>query len=241
MTTQSAPVLVTRPQAEAEAFAAALTSRFGSAVRPVVAPLLAPRIVQPDIPDRRYSAVVFTSAQAVAAAQHLGLELPALAWCVGQRTARAAADAGFKARSADGDAKALLAALEANPPEGSILYLRGVDTAFNLLKDMRNSGLVADEAVVYRQDPQPFTPEALDLLQQPVNVVVPLFSPRTARLFRKALPAAISARLHIAAMSTNVAEGLADLPRAALVIARHPDAPAMLDAVETLLVGLPPP
>ena len=36
-----------------------------------------------------------------------------------------------------------------------------------------------------------------------------------------------------------VAEALGDLPRAALTIARQPDAPAMLDAVKSLLAGLP--
>jgi hypothetical protein len=42
-------------------------------------------------------------------------------------------------------------------------------------------------------------------------------------------------------MSAAVAEALADLPSSAKVIARHPDADAMLDAVETLLAGLPAP
>lgn len=241
MTTQSVPVLVTRPQAEAEAFAAALTARFGSRVRPVVAPLIAPRIIRPDIPGHGYCAVVFTSAQAVEAARQLGLDLPTLAWCVGERTARAASAAGFDARSADGDAEALLKLLAASPPEGSILYLRGVDTAYNLLKNLRSLGIIADEAIVYRQEPLALMREALALLQQPVDVLVPLFSPRTARLFCAALPVPIHASLHLAAISANVAGALGDLPRASLAVAHHPDAPAMLDAVETLLVGLPPP
>jgi uroporphyrinogen-III synthase len=235
------PVLVTRPQAEGEAFAALLSARFGARVRPVVTPLLAPRCLTPDLPARDYAAVVFTSAQAVEAARPLKARLPALAWCVGRKTADAAAAAGFQARSADGDAEALIAALIADPPQGYILYLRGVDTSANLLKILNDSGLRADEIVAYVQEPQRLTPEALALLRAPGTLIVPLFSSRTAQLFRAALPADTRARLRLAAMSAKVAEALGDLPRAALAIARHPDAPGMIAAVESLLAEVPPP
>lgn len=241
MATQSAPILVTRPQAEGQAFARALTARFGAELRPVLSPLLAPRNLTPAIPDRDYAAVVFTSAQAVQAARPMAAHLPKLAWCVGRKTAEAALAAGFRSRSAEGDAEALVAAIAADPPAGSILYLRGVDTSSNILIKLRNIGLQIDEIVVYVQEAQALVPQALALLDEPTDLIVPLFSPRTAQLFRAALPDNTRARLHIAAMSANVAEALGDLPLAALTIASHPDAPAMLDAVETLLVRLPPP
>lgn len=244
MARQSAPaypVLVTRPQAEGEAFAAALTKRFGAHVQPLVSPLLSPRNLKPDLPPRSYAAVVFTSAQAVNAARSYRPVLPAQAWCVGRKTARAATDAGFQANSADGDVEALLRALAKDPPDGSILYLRGVDTAGNLLERLTEMGLMVDEAVVYAQDPVPLNKDATALLQTQVDLIVPLFSPRTAQLFRAGLPAEISARLHIAAMSRAVAEALGDLHDAKLVVAHQPDAGAMMDAVERLLVGLSPP
>ena len=78
------PVLVTRPQAEGEAFATALAARFGARVRPVVAPLIAPRYLTPPIADHNYAAVMFTSALAVEGARRLGIRLPFLAWCVGR-------------------------------------------------------------------------------------------------------------------------------------------------------------
>lgn len=244
MARQSAPgvpVLVTRPQAEGEAFAAALSARFGDRVRPVVAPLLAPRCLTPDLPDRDYAAVVFTSAQAVEATRHLQPRLPALAWCVGRKTAQVATAAGFQTRAANGDADSLVAALADDPPSGRILYLRGVDTAANILERLRDFGLTADEIVAYIQDPLPLSAQALTLLRSPAPLVVPLMSPRTARLFRDALPADASAPLHIAAISANAAKALGDLPRAALAVAPHPDLPGVLEAVETLLVGLAPP
>lgn len=241
MARQSTPVLVTRPQAEAEAFAAALSARFGDRVRPIVSPLLAPRNLTPAIPVRDYAAVIFTSAQAVEASRLLGRGLPRLAWCVGQKTAQVATAAGFQARSADGDAEDLARCLLKDPPDGRILYLRGVDTRGNLLEFLTSFGLQVDVAIVYAQEPQPLSPAALSLLSAPGDLLVPLFSPRTASLFRAALPPGSPARLHLAAMSAAVAEPLAGLPHAALCIARRPDGPAMLDAVDSLLAGLPAP
>jgi len=235
------PALVTRPRAEGEAFAAALTARFAPRVRPVLTPLIAPRLLTPPIPDHDYAAVVFTSAQAVEAVRQLTATLPRLAWCVGRRTAAVATEAGFEARSTDGDAEALAKAILVDPPNGRILYLRGVDTRGNLLEILESFGIKTDVAIVYAQDPCRITFEALSLLRSVDPVLIPLFSPRTAALFRAELPADSSAKLHIAAMSGAVAEALGDLPRTALTIARQPDAPGMLDAVESLLVGLTAP
>jgi uroporphyrinogen-III synthase len=239
MARQSVPVLVTRPATEGAAFAEALELRFGLRVRPLVAPLMAPRFLSPTIPDRDYAAVVFTSAQAVAASRNL--RLPALAWCVGHKTAAVATAAGFTARSADGDAQTLTNAILANPPNGRILYLRGVDTRGNLLEKLTSAGLGVDVAVVYEQEPQPFGPEALALLTAPGDLIVPLFSPRTATLFRQSVPLGTPSRLHIAALSRAVADPLDGLPRAALAIAPQPDTPGMLDAVESLLANRPVP
>lgn len=241
MARQSAPVLVTRPQAEGEAFAAALTARFGPRVRPVVAPLIAPRFLTPDIPAQDYAAVVFTSVQAVEAARRLGISLPSLAWCVGRKTAEVARAAGFQAKSADGDAHALTKAILSNPPDGRVLYLRGVDTRGKLLEKLNYYGVHTDVAIVYAQDPQPLPQNALALLTSPGDVIVPLFSPRTATLFRKALPPETRASLRIAVMSAAVAEPLVGLPHAAFARAPQPDAAGMLDAVESLLAGLPAP
>lgn len=235
------PVLVTRPRAEGAAFAASLTARFGSRVRAVLSPLIAPQQLVPTISAHTHAAVVFTSAQAVVASRPLRASLPRLAWCVGRKTASVAAEAGFLARSADGDLEALARAIIGDPPNGRILYLRGVDTHGNLKEMLEDSGLYVDVAIVYAQVPQPLASEAMALLCRPAAVVVPLFSPRSAGLFRAALPPDAAARLHIAAMSGAVASALADLPRSALCVAQRPDADSMLDAVETLLVGLAPP
>ncbi|MFO1203768.1 MAG: uroporphyrinogen-III synthase [Tabrizicola sp.] len=235
------PVLLTRPKADSESFAAALTARFGARVRPVVAPLLAPRFLTPDLPAQDYCGVIFTSSQAVEGARRLGVALPRRAWCVGHKTAEVASKAGFDAISADGDADDLIEVIKSDPPNGRILYLRGVDTRGNIPETLNYSGIDTDVAIVYAQEAQPLGAMALVLLTTPSDLIVPLFSPRTAALFRAALPADAKAHLHFATMSAAVAEPIQSLPHTALVIARRPDAKAMLDAVDSLLAGLPPP
>lgn len=237
---EAVPVLVTRPRAEAEAFAALLAEKFGTLVRPVVAPLMAVEYLAPSLPQGPFAGVIFTSAAGVAAAVRLGADLPPLAWCVGAKTAARAQSAGFHARSAEGDADALIAAILADPPRGKLLHLRGQDTRGAVAEWLNSAGIETVSAVIYRQAPQPLTPEARALLQGDGLVIVPLFSPRSAALFAAAAPDA-RAGLHLVAMSDAVAKAARDLPRRTLTRAARPDAGAMLDAVEAALIGIPAP
>jgi uroporphyrinogen-III synthase len=239
--TAAIPVLITRPEAEGLIFAQALTDRFGDRLQPVIAPLIAPRYLAARLPDRTYAAVVFTSAHGVEGVRRLGAELPRQAWCVGRKTAAAAAAAGFMPRNADGDVASLVSAILADQPNGGILYLRGVDTSGNLLENLKSSGVDTDEIVVYVQESQPFAPRSLALFHQRLDLLIPLFSARTASLFQAALPSDCRARLHLAAISPAVARVVSALPGAALAVARSPDSQGVLGAVESLLANLPAP
>jgi uroporphyrinogen-III synthase len=88
---------------------------------------------------------------------------------------------------------------------------------------------------VYRQDAQPLTPEAAAILGAKGPVILPLFSPRSATLFRAALPSEVHATLLLAAMSAAVAEEARAIPHRALETASHPTAEAMLQACGKLL------
>ena len=235
------PVLVTRPRDQGEGFARKLTARFGARVRPLVTPLMTPEYLAPTLPDGPFDAVIFTSAHGVEGARRLGVQLPRLAWCVGRSTAARAAAAGFETRSSDGDVSDLVAALLAVPERARFLYLRGVDTAGDLENTLISKGISALSLQVYLQKAIPLGEESLALLAQPGPVVVPLFSPRSATLFAKALPTETRADLLVAAMSEAVATAAASLPRLTVVTAARPDAEAMLDAVETLLAAAPLP
>lgn len=227
------PVLLTRPEEASRAFASALDARFGGRVRPVISPLMAPVFLSPDLPEGPFAAVIFTSATGVAAA--MGLELPKRAYCVGAQTTAQARLAGFDALSADGNAEALVAAVLAKPPHGQLLHLRGEEARGEVAERLTGAGVKTASVVVYRQEPQFLTDQALGLLGTEGTVIVPLFSPRTAALFQAAVPQALRASLRLAAMSAAVADAAHALPHEALEIARRPDADAMLEAVGRLL------
>lgn len=234
-TAESLPVLLTRPLPQSRAFAALLHKRFGNRLRPVIAPLQTVESLTPPRPEGAFDAVIFTSSNAVPAAQTLGWALPTLAWCVGAKTAEIARKAGYRTRSADGDADALVAAIVADPP-GRLLHLHGTETRGAVVERLRAAGLKAVAVEVYQQTPQPLTAEALELLHGGGVVIVPLFSPRSAALFAAAVAGLDLSGLRLAVMSGAVAKAA---PRgvAALVMATQPQAGAMLDAVGALIEG----
>ncbi|MFT4150735.1 MAG: uroporphyrinogen-III synthase [Paracoccaceae bacterium] len=234
------PVLLTRPQPQADRFAAQMAARFGESVAPVISPLLAPRFLTPQIPAGA-AALILTSETGVQAAARLrqdGAALPARAFCVGDRTAQAAAQAGFAATSAEGDAGALVALILRLRPEGPLLHLHGEETRGDVAARLSAAGIETLSLCVYGQQAQALSPAATTLLAGRAAVAVPLFSPRSARLF-VAVAAGAAAPLHLAAISPAAAAEAAPLARASLVIAARPGAAAMLDALAAILAALP--
>ncbi len=229
-------ILLTRPAAQSERFARDLRARFGPDLSIVISPLLAPRFVVPTLPSRRPAALVFTSETGVAGFARIS-ENPGLpAWCVGSRTARAAAAAGFAARDVQGDADALIRTILAADQAGPLLYIRGRDQAAALADTLRKAGLETDEAIVYQQEVQPLSAKGAALFTATAPVVAPLFSARTASVFAGAQAAASRrAPLWIAALSDGVARAAAAARPDRLAIADQPDADALLVAIAKLV------
>lgn len=230
------PVLLTRPAGQGARFADLLRARLGPSVRVVSSPVLAPMLLSPDLPPGPFEAIVFTSETAVAAFHRLNPDGLGQAWCVGRATAAAAQAAGYAARSADGDAGALAQAIRAAGLRGPVLHPQGRETAFDMAGALASAGIETIDLIVYAQEPQPLTPEAAALLLGKGPVIVPLFSPRSATLL--AGDPAVSGRhapLWIAAMSPAVAVASKALRPARTATARHPDADAMLTAIEDLV------
>ena len=224
-------ILLTRPASQGARFAAALRRRFpGVAV--VESPLLAPVLLRPDLPAGVFDAVVFTSETGVASAAPYRAHLPRLAFCVGDRTAGAARAAGFDARSAAGDADALVAVLLHLRP-GRVIHLHGDETRGDVAGRLNAAGIAAAAAVTYRQEARALTPEAQALLQGGLPVVAPVFSPRTGALLSRAAEGT-PAPIWLAALSPAVAESVR-LPTARRIVAARPDADAMLDAIGALV------
>ncbi len=227
--------LLTRPAAASERFAAMLRESFGPELAIVISPLMAPVFLHPAVPDDRFDALILTSETGVEAARRIsaeGVDLPARAFCVGDRTALMAQEAGFVAISAKGDADALIRLIGGDPTARRVLHLRGADTRGDIVQRLESMGLHARQAIVYSQQAQPLTAEAAKLLAGGLPVILPLFSPRSADLMVMAGP--FVAPLWVAALSLAVAERAAGLHPDRLTVATQPEATALVHAIECL-------
>lgn len=211
-------VLLTRPKAASERFAASLS---GSVVISPVQEILWREAL---IPNGVIDGVVFTSQNGVEGfARSQTWRGPA--FCVGDRTAQAASAAGFQASSAGGDVADLKELLKEQGQDMRLVHARGLHVAGNL-------GDLAEPMIVYAQGDLALSDEARKLLKGMETVIVPLFSPRTAQAFAQQLGKADCAPLVVIAMSAAVAQTCEEAGVHVDMIAKSPDGNAMLRAVE---------
>ena len=181
----TATVLITRPIRQAHAFAAELEEAFGGPVQTVISPLI--EVV--DLPVEGtfddVVHVVFTSANGVAQADRLNVPKTATAWCVGAKTTKAAQDIGFETREAEGWSEKIVALIVAGQPVGRLIHIRGAHVAGDVTGALAQQGIICETVVAYDQKEIAPTLAALDALRGENPVIVPLFSPRTAKLFEK--------------------------------------------------------
>jgi len=234
-------LLLTRPRPQSERFAESLRAELPG-LRVTIAPLMA-IVLDPPAPGAAegIAGVIFTSENGGAgfAAGCARRDLPV--WCVGPRTARAAREAGFaEVHEGGGDARALIATLLDQRPEGPLLHARGSHAAADISGALRDAGIGARDLVVYDQRAQPLPPEGAALLAGAGDVVVPVFSPRSARLLAEHLPPdGNGARLHLIAISAAAAQPLAghDAIHAQHIVSA-PDARAMHSMVAKVMRAL---
>ena len=222
-------VLLTRPAAQSASFAQSLQARV-EGLRVVVSPLMVTVFHTVTLPKEPLQGVILTSQTGAEAAGRLRTQLPDLAYCVGDRTAQVAREAGFRVQSAQGDAEALLALILREKPQ-ALIHLRGREARGDLAQRLSAAGVFTQERVVYAQDAQPLSDDAVAVLSGKAPVLVPLFSPRSAEILGAAWQGLTThAPLVVVAISQAVAEAAAFCPTKP-VLAAHPDAPSMLDAV----------
>ncbi len=197
----------------------------------MISPLMQTEFLQPALPARPFQAVIFTSETGVEAALRLQHSLPTRAFCVGNRTAAVARAGGFAAQSAEGEVTALAAMILASGIKGPILHLRGADSAGDLAGVLTNRGLETVSQVVYSQNPLGLSAAAMALFQSGAPILIPIFSPRSARILAQVLPKAAAGPLWIVAISKAAAAEAEALGPAHMVIAAHPDGENMLHAV----------
>ncbi|MGR3434160.1 MAG: uroporphyrinogen-III synthase [Shimia sp.] len=215
--------LVTRPRAQAEAFAARVRAELG--VRTLVAPVLRIEAVEAAVPDG-VRGIVLTSQGGARALPRLGVARDVPCHCVGRRTAQAAREAGHPARALGGDAGALVDALLAAPPPGPLVHVRGRHSRGAVAARLTAGGLPCTEAVAYDQVPEPLSPEAVAALRGAERLWIPLFSPRSAALLTQHPPPAAPAVVF--ALSQAVVASSAWRPPRPHPVAPPPPPPARL-------------
>ncbi|WOI55911.1 uroporphyrinogen-III synthase [Palleronia sp. LCG004] len=185
-------------------------------------------VTPPDIPE---GTLVLTSEQGVRRAAALGLRGRRV-WTVGPRTARLADAEGFVRETfVPGTADALLEAIAAQE-RGPVVHLHGRHVTRDVARALRQRGLQAESRVVYDQIARSLSLAARSRIADG-HALLPLFSPRSARLVAHDLVAPPPASTAVVAMSEAVAEAW---PFGGTVhIAPRPDAEAMLQVLAALV------
>ena len=231
-------VLITRPRAQAEAFAVELATL---GVEAVVAPLIEIMPLPGPSPDLTgVQALLITSANGGRAFAALSPERALPVFAVGEETAAELRRLGFgQVESAAGDASDLarLVATRLDPSGGTLLHLRGRDSGLSLAELLRANGYRLREAMLYEaRTASAFGDDLKRTLGERGKLDAALFfSPRTAEVFvRLAFDAGLAdacARLQALCLSSAVAAAARALPWAAVRVAERPDRRGMLDLV----------
>lgn len=233
-------ILLTRPQAQSERFAAALRQQIG-APEVLIAPLMVAEFMQPEVPPRDWQGLILTSETGAEAARRIaavGAALPERAYCVGDRTAEAARAAGFAAISAQGAATDLVDDLLARKLAGPLLHLRGKASTGDIAAQLSTAGTETISLVCYEQHPLQAGPGLIAALRETRPVLLPLFSARSAELFRDQVATiVVAAPIWVVAMSAAVAQALHPLVPGRLAVAGRPDGAAMVAACVAMMRG----
>ncbi len=185
-------LLLTRPAEGGARVLRACAAELGYRPEAILSPILRIDAVGgwPDLSV--YRRVVLTSAHACRGRLD-GTD----AFCVGARTAEAAREMGARVVHVSAD----VAHLKAEVPRiiGPALYLRGEEVRADLAVYYG-----CEERVVYAQRPQPLTAAARAVLAGERPVILPLFSPRSARLVAEGADV-VADRVRVLALSPAVA------------------------------------
>lgn len=221
-------VILTRPAGASRRFSAELGIMLNGRAQIMIAPVME---IVPEPEQGSYAAfktLIFTSAEGVDALKDPRALAGRLAYCVGDKTADAARAAGFRAISVAGDARKLYDRMVQDRPIQPWLHLSGSHQRVDLTGRFRDAGFSAERRVVYRQEARPIGDLAMRALQR-ADVILPVFSPRSAKLLSEMLPNDAPPP-SVVAISQAAADGWSAHKRA-MRVALNPDADSMARAI----------
>jgi uroporphyrinogen-III synthase len=224
---------MTRPLAAGQRF----VGQLGVAVDTLFAPLMQIELIEAPPVGPGLTSIILTSENgALAAAQMRGL--PKVAYCVGDRTAQVARDAGFDPISAQGDALALVELILSGPQTGPLLHIRGEHVRGDVAERLNAAGIDTQDCIAYRQQNLPLAPAAIAALMGKRPVILPLFSPRSVTILAEQGP--FLAPLYVVSISRAVAKEAETLHPVSVTEAVSPQAVAMVQAVRACLALFTP-
>lgn len=229
--TQHIPILMTRPEGSNAPFVNRIAPDLRRYLQVLTSPLIVIESLKPVDDIGLDDAAIFTSGHGVANA-------PAgkgrLAYCVGERTANRAKLAGWNAQFAGTDAESLIEGLRQIAPDKALHHFHGVHVRVDVADKLQKIGFAVSHSTVYDQVLQPLTNQALTAIFGEVPVLVPLFSPRTAKHFAELVSA--SANTIVFAMSAAIAEECKAVGFSRICIAAEPTAQSMVSQLENWLM-----
>ena len=176
-------IVITRPLPQGERFADAVRGAFGGAVDVLVAPVM--RIDHLAVEVSQKCDVIFSSANAVGALGQAGSGR--VAYCVGERTALAAKQAGFATYVAHGSAKSLIELVLDHGSNARLVHIRGEHSRGGIAPTLRESGVDVTEVIAYRQAEVYLSRDVLTQISNAGLAIFPIFSPRTAQILSRQL------------------------------------------------------
>ncbi len=241
---QTAPAaVITRPRDDDDELAEALEKR---GFRPFAEPLLTIEFLPgPALSLAGHQALLLTSGNgARALAARLGDDLALWndlpVFTVGDATARATREAGFRhVTSAGGDVDSLAALARSclKPADGALLQIAATDLAGDLQGQLTAAGFTIDKQTLYRAQPvAALSTTLIDQWRRHQIGAVLFFSPRTAATFASLATAQGLAEacenIVAACLSSAVAGRLGGLPWRSLRVADRPTQAALLASLD---------
>lgn len=214
-------VLLTRPEAQSQRFAAGLTG-----LRVVISPVLEIRPRPMAIDPRAYDELIFTSENGIRATASM-FDLTGLhGFAVGPHTLEVGAEYGLTLKAANGSAESLIELIAQEKPSGRLLHLRGANSRGEVADRLTSSGIETHTQIAYDQVELSLNPEAIQLISGSRRVILPIFSPRSASILGAACNNS-SARLVLVAISDAALDAWSGPEPSDTFIAFEPSARAM--------------
>lgn len=229
-------ILLTRPAA----LSAELAGEIGDLpARIVISPAMA-IVPLPDLPPPpAQAALILTSGHGAALAGARGWLDGRPVYAVGRKTAEIAGNAGAVLRGVAADADELVGLILRDRPQKFLVHLCGRHVAGQVAERLNSAGIETIPHPIYDQPEQEMTAEARAILAEPGDVILPVFSPRSAAILSlvcaKARPAA---RLHLLSISPGAEASWSGPNPETRCLAARPDGNAMIAGIRKLVADL---